>query len=127
MIGHSAQVLVALATMATAVETQVSSIAHRHMPVGQSFEIETTDQVFRGQLVDRSTGECQMIVSDDGKKFSPSRTVFLLGATAGPQGPQMLVRMHEVQVGLKMELGVDDLEQSNRLITSEVTHIKLLR
>jgi hypothetical protein len=127
MIGHSAQVLVALATMATAVETQVSSIAHRHLPVGQSFEIETTDQVFRGQLVDRSTGECQMIVSDDGKQFSPSRTVFLLGATAGPQGPQMLVRMHEVQVGLKMELGVDDLEQRNRLITSEVTQIKLLR
>ena len=127
MMGHSAMVLVALAAMAAAPDAQIASIAHRDLPVGQSFEIETADQVFRGQLLDRSTGECQMTFSGDGKEFSPARTVYLLGATAGPQGPQMLVRMHEVQVGLKMELGIDDLEQRHRLITSEVRNIRLLR
>jgi hypothetical protein len=33
--------------------------------------------------------------------------------------------MHQVKVGLKMELGVDDLDARNRQITSEVKSIKL--
>ncbi len=127
MIGHSATVLFALATMASSPGTEVSSLTHDRMTVGQSFEIETADQVFRGRLLDRSTGECQMVISSDGQDFAPSRTVYLLGATAGPQARQMLVLMHEVKVGLKMELGVDDLEQRNRLITGKVKAIKLLR
>jgi hypothetical protein len=39
----------------------------------------------------------------------------------------MLVLMHQVKVGMKMELGLDDLEQKNRLITGEVKAIKLWR
>ena len=127
MMGHSATVLLALATMAGAPDTQVSSITHDRMPVGQTFQIETTDQVYRGLLLDRATGECQMTISSDGATFSPARTVYLLGATAGPQDRQTLVVMHEVKVGLKMELGLDDLEQKNRRITGEVKAIKLLR
>jgi hypothetical protein len=105
----------------------VSSITHDKLAVGQPFEIATDEQVFRGQLVDRNTGACQMTMSTDGSTFSPVRTVYLLGATAGPQERQTLVIMHEVKVGLKMELGVDDLEQRNRVITGEVKAIKLLR
>jgi hypothetical protein len=37
----------------------------------------------------------------------------------------MLVLMHEVKVGLKMELGINDLDARHRHITSEVTNIKL--
>ena len=127
MMGHSATVLLALATMAGAPDTPVSSITHDRMPVGQAFQIETEDHVYRGQLLDRTTGECQMAISSGGADFSPSRTVYLLGATAGPQDRQMLVLMHEVKVGLKMELGFDDLEQKNRQVTGEVKAIKLLR
>lgn len=126
MMGHSAAVLFALATMAAAGDTEVSSIAHDDMAVGQTFQIETTDQVFLGELIDRSTGECQMAIATGGQ-FSPSRTVYLLGATAGRQDRQMLVLMHEVKVGLKMELGLDDLDQKNRIVTSEVTAIRLVR
>ena len=135
MMGHSATVLFALATMAAAPDgtpanalgSEVSSITHDKLAVGQPFEIATDDHVFRGQLIDRSTGACQMTMSSDGATFSPARTVYLLGATAGPQERQTLVIMHEVKVGLKMELGIDDLAQKNRLITGEVKAIKLMR
>jgi hypothetical protein len=124
MMGQS--VLFALATMAAALEDrEVPSICHSQLAAGQKFEIETEDHVFRAQLVNRSTGECQMALSADGRNFTPARTVYLLGATAGPQPPQMLVLMHEVKVGLKMELGLGDLEQKHRLITGEVKAIRL--
>jgi len=127
MMGYTAAVLLALASMAASGGTEVSSLTHRQMAVGQKFEIATTDQVFRGQLLDRATGECQLSVSDDGQSFAPARTIYLLGATAGRQDRQMLVLMHAVKVGMKMELGVNDLEQKNRLITGEVKAIRLWR
>ena len=127
MMGHTAAVLFALATMATAPDTELSSLTHSQMAVGQKFEIETADHVYRGKLLDRATGQCQMAVSSDGATFSPVRTVYLLGATLGPQNRQTFVLMHEVKVGMKMELAMDDLRQKNRLITSEVTAIKLRR
>ncbi len=126
MMGHSAAVFFALAMMAVGGDTEVSSLTHDKVALGQTFQIETTDQVFRGQLLDRTTGECQMTISSGGR-FAPRRTVYLLGATAGPQDRQMLVLMHEVKVGLRMELGLDDLDQKHRLITGEVRTIKLLR
>ncbi len=125
MMGHPATVLFALATMASAGDTEVASFSHNQLSVGQRFEIQTADSVLRGQLLNRATGECEMSISAGGEKFSPKRTVYLLGATAGPQPQQMLVRMHEVKVGLKMELGMNDLEQHNRLLTSEVKSIRL--
>lgn len=124
---QTATVLFALATMAAAPGMPVTSITHDRMPLGQEFVIETTDEIYRGQLLDRATGECQMTIARHGAAFSPSRTVYLLGATAGPQDEQTLVLMHEVKVGLKMELGLDDLEAKNRVITGEVKAIKFLR
>lgn len=126
MMSQWAMGLVALATMATASERQVDSFSHRQVPLGQAFQIQTADRTFRGKLVDRNTGECQLAMSLDNGDFSPARTVFLLGATAGPQDRQTLVMMHEVRVGLKMELGLGDLEARHRLVTGEVTGIKLL-
>lgn len=127
MMGHSVAVLFALATMAAAPDTEVASLNHSQMAVGQKFEIETADRVFRGELKDRATGECRMALSSDGATFSPLRTVYLLGATLGSQDRQTLVLMHEVKVGMKMELAVGDLEQKNRLITGEVKAIKVRR
>jgi hypothetical protein len=125
MIGHSALVLFALATMAAADNAQVASLSHHQLAAGQTFEIATIDRVYRGHLVDRATGECQMTSSADGTTFTPPRTVYLLGATAGPQARQTLVLMHEVKVGLRMELGLGDLDAKNRYITGEVRAIKL--
>jgi hypothetical protein len=123
MMGHS--VLVALATMAAAADTEVASLSRGQLAAGQKFEIRTTDRVFRGQMVDPTSGQCRLATSADGENFTPPRTVYLLGSTAGSQDRQMLVVMHEVQVGKKLELGLDDLERKHRHITSDVTAIKL--
>ncbi len=125
MMGHSAAVLYALATMASTFSTEVASLSHSQLTAGQKFEVQTADRVYRGELVDRSTGECQMQSSPDGANFTPPRTVYLLGATAGRQARQMLVLMHEVKVGQKMELGIGDLEAKNRRVTGEVQRIRL--
>jgi hypothetical protein len=125
MFGHSASVLFALATMAGTADKDVSSVSSRQLSVGQKFEIRTDDRVYRGHLVDRASGECLLVSSPDGTNFTAPRTVYLLGATAGQQDRQTLVLMHEVKVGLKMELGVDDLAEKNRQITSEVRAIRL--
>jgi hypothetical protein len=123
MLGHS--VLVALATMAAAADTEVASFSHGQLAVGQKFEIRTTDRIFRGQMVDPLTGQCLVTTSVDGDNFTPPRTVYLLGSTAGQQAGQTLVGMHHVRVGKKMELGLDDLEQKHRHVTNDVTAIKL--
>jgi hypothetical protein len=92
---------------------------------GRKFEIQTADRIFRGQMIDPATGECQLAVSTDGESFSSSRTVYLLGATAGRQANQLFVVMREVRVGMRMELGLGDLEQRHRHITGEVVSIAL--
>ncbi len=125
MMGHSASVLFALATMATAPDTEVSSVSCRRIGAGQNFEIQTADRLYRGKLVDQSSGQCLLAASSDGTHFDPPRTVFLLGSTAGPQARQMLVEMHEIRVGQKLELAIGDLEPKNREITSEVQAIRL--
>lgn len=126
MMSHSASLLFALATMAFATDKDVALLDHSRLAAGQKFEIQTADCVFRGQLVDRTTGECQLSLSSDGASFTAPRTAYLLGATAGPQGRQMLVVMRQVRVGLKMELALGDLEAKHREITSEVKAIRLL-
>jgi hypothetical protein len=125
MMGHSASLLFSLATMAAAGNTEVISLAQSRLAVGQKFEIQTTGCAYRGHIVDRATGKCQLATSLDGENFSPPQTVYLLGATAGRQANQTLIMMHEIKVGMKMELGLGDLEQKNREITSEVTAIRL--
>ena len=125
MIGHSASMLVALVSLATAADARLASLSHRQMAAGQTFEIQTADRVFRGQMIDRHTGECRMAISRRRRTFGRPAKVYLLGATAGPQGQQMMVLMRQVKVGLKMELGMGDLEEKNRQLTGEVTAIRL--
>ena len=125
MLGNWATVLFALVTMAGSGGAEVTSLSHGQMSPGRKFEIHTADRTFRGQMIDPATGECQLTVSADGETFSPARTAFLLGATAGRQANQLFVVMREVRVGMRMELGLGDLEQRHRLITGEVTSIAL--
>jgi hypothetical protein len=127
MMGHSASVLFALATMAASETKEVTSIEHSQLTTGQKFEIRTTDRTYRGEVVDRATGACQISTSVDGANFEKPRTVYLLGATAGQQERQTLVLMRQVKVGLKMELGVGDLEPNHRQLSAEVRSIRLLR
>jgi hypothetical protein len=127
MIGHTAAVLFALATTAASQDKEVSSLSHSQLHAGLKFEIQTADRVYRVQLLDRATGQCQLASSPDGATFESPHRVYLLGATAGPQDGQSLVLMREVKVGLKMELGLGDLEARNRQLTGEVKAIRIVR
>lgn len=91
---------------------------------GQKFEIRTEDTNYVAELVNRTTGECRMCVSD-GQRLSTPRTVYVVGATRGVQDRLTLLRMYEVRVGMRVELGLDDLSEANRAHTTNVTSFTL--
>lgn len=106
---------------------EVTSFRLGELKAGARFEIKTENRLYRGEVVEKSTGECRIAASvDDATTFSPIRVVYLLGATPGPQAGFTVVRMHEVKTGMKLELGMGNLEKVNRYLTSTVKSIALL-
>ncbi len=90
---------------------------------GSRFEIATTDRVYRGEMVDPTTGEARLSASRDGVQFSEPATVFLLGSTQGRQaeaGGLMLVKMNQLQTGMRVELGLGSLQESDRCVTEPI-------
>jgi hypothetical protein len=126
MFVRTAAVLAALAFAGASNGQEVKSLAYYQLAVGQRFEIQTENCLYRGQLLNRSTGEAVMSAARDGQIFGPERTVFLLGATQGRQEGYLLVLMHQVKVDMKMELGIDDLADEHRYVTAPVTSIRVL-
>jgi len=126
MFCRTAAVLAALAFASASNGQEVKSLAHYQLAVGQRFEIQTENCLYRGQLLNRSTGEATMSAARDGQNFGPQHTVFLLGATQGRQDGYLLVLMHQIKVAMKMELGIDDLEEEHRHVTAPVTSIRIL-
>lgn len=114
-----------LAALCAADPTPVESFSLSQLKNGQRFEIRTEDIAYVAQLVNRTTGECQMRVVD-GDRTSEARTVFIIGATRGVQDRLTLLRMHEVRVGMRVELGLDDLAEANRAHTTNVISFTLL-
>lgn len=126
MLCRSAAALAVLACASVGSAREVKSFSPYQLEVGQRFEIQTEDCLYRGELLDRSTGEARLAVAADGEHFGPEQPVFLLGATQGRQDGYLLVLMRQVKAGLKMELGVGDLAEEHRQVTAPVTSIRLL-
>jgi len=106
----------------------VSSIKLSDLARGSKFRIATTEQVYRGEIVDPTTGETKLAVSDDGQQFSPPRVVYVLGATQGQStdsGSLMLVKMNQLQTGLRMELGIGSLDERDRRVSEPVKAIRI--
>lgn len=125
MLCRSAAALAALACASVCCAREVKSLAPQQLAVGQRFEIQTEDRLYRGQLLDRSTGEALVAAADDGEHFGPARRVFLLGATQGRQDGYLVVLMRQIKRGWKMELGLDDLAEEHRRVTTPVTAIRV--
>ncbi|MCE9553299.1 MAG: hypothetical protein K8T91_07965 [Planctomycetes bacterium] len=109
--------------------TPVMSMEHRGLQPGQRFEIVTKHHVMRGEFIDPDTGECVVAKSSRGRPFGPPQRLWLLGATQGRQsgaGGLQMTLMHQVRVGMKMELGRGDLSRENRTVTEPVQSILLL-
>jgi hypothetical protein len=112
-----------LGSFAAAGETR--SLRLDQLTAGQQFDVHTEHRLYRSELVDQKTGECRMWASWDGQRFSEERTVYLLGATRGPQEGFTLVAMHEIKIGQKLELGIGSLKQKHRYLTGPVKSIKV--
>jgi hypothetical protein len=118
----------ALLASAAARADDVSSVKLSELARGSRFRIATAEQVYRGELIDPATGETKLAVSDDGQQFSPPRIVYVLGATHGQSadsGGLMLVKMNRLQAGLRMELGIDSLDERDRRVTEPVKSIRI--
>ena len=105
-----------------------SSVKLNELGRGSRFRIITADRIYRGELVDPKTGEAQLTVSDDGQQFSLPRRVYVLGATHGQDaesGGLMLVKMHQLQTGLRVELGMGSLDERDRCVTEPVRSIRI--
>lgn len=110
-------------------ECPVVTLSHHLVRPGQRFEIATSDHVMRGKFVDPATGECLAATSDFGQQFGQPQHLWLLGATQGNQpgaGGLQLTFMHQIRVGMKMELGLGDLSREHRVVTQPVRSITLL-
>jgi hypothetical protein len=128
MLKRRAAFLLLLFVATTARASDVKRLVVSDLSPGSHFELVTTDHVYRGQCVDPTTGETRLAASSDGVQFGNPHTVFLLGATQGPQteaGGLMLVKMNQVQTGMRLELGVGSLGQENRRITEKVNSIRV--
>jgi len=107
----------------------VASMHHSQVQPGQRFEIATQNYVMRGEFLDPETGECIAAKSTLGRPFGQPQRLWLLGATQGAQpgtGGLQLTLMHQVRVGMKMEVGRGDLSRENRTVTGPVQSILLL-
>jgi hypothetical protein len=123
MLLRSTALLCALAAAAIARGDDVKQIKLGDLNPGSRFQISTSDRVYRGEMVDPTTGEARLAASRDGLQFSQPQTVYLLGATQGRQaeaGGLMLVKMNQLQTGMRVELGLGSLQESDRCVTEPV-------
>lgn len=123
MLIRTTTLLCALASGAIAFGDDVKQINLGKMAPGSRFQISTAQRVYRGEMVDPSTGEVRLAASRDGVEFSEPQTVFLLGATQGREaetGGLMLVKMNQLQTGMRIELGLGSLEEADRCLTAPV-------
>jgi hypothetical protein len=128
MLLRNTALLCALAAAANARADDVKQIRLENLNPGSRFEISTTNRVYRGEMVDPTTGEARLAASRDGAQFSEPQTVFLLGATQGRQaqaGGLMLVKMNQLQTGMCIELGLGSLQDADRCVTEPVRSLHI--
>ena len=95
------------------------------LKAGQQIEITTTLRQYRATIVDPLSGEALVTVSNDGTRFSPPAKVFLIGATAG-RYPEMMVKMGQLQVGLRIELGLGSMAEADRALSDPVKSLRIV-
>ena len=88
--------------------------------------LHTESQVIELTITDPKDGRGVMRLSAHGNQFDQPRQVVLLGATKGQQqGALSLVEMGVVRQGLKLELGLANLQAENRVHTKSLQRIEV--
>jgi hypothetical protein len=111
-----------------AAEPNQKSLALDELAAGDVVEITTAAARYRFEIVDAATGETLGQAAYGSDPYSAARRVYLLGATHGREAQaagMMLVQMHRVRVGMKLELGVRSLRESDRRFTAPIETIRV--
>jgi len=88
--------------------------------------LHTEQQVMELTITDPQSGRGVIKLSRDGKEFDRPRQVVLLGATKGQQqGALSLVEMGMIRRGLKLEIGLSNLQAENRVFTKPLQRIEI--
>ena len=78
------------------------------------------------EIIRSAEGRAIARLSADGKSFGDPQEFILLGATKGQQqGSLSLVEMGVIRTGQKLELGLSNLQASNRLHTLQINRIEI--
>jgi hypothetical protein len=128
MLLRSTTLLCALLATTLARADELKRLAVGELAAGSRVEIATSDRVYRAEIANPSTGEARLAASTDGVTFSEPKTVFLLGSTQGrvsEAGGVMLVKMNQLQTGLRLELGVGSMEQRDRYLTEPIRSLRV--
>jgi hypothetical protein len=107
---------------------QHKSLALAQLAAGDVVEITTAGGRYRFEIVDTATGEARGQAAYGSEPYSPQHRVFLLGSTHGNDAKStgmMFVQMHRLRVGMRLELGVRSLKQSDRQLTSPIQTIRV--
>ena len=116
--------LVALAS--EPVDQKIKQLDFYSLTPGTHFRLYSEKQVIEVDLGSPSEGRATVRISKDGTTFGQPRQVILLGATKGrQQGSFSLVEMGVIRTGMKLELGLTDLQSENRVHTQQLTRIEL--
>ena len=105
---------------------EVSQIDFYALTPQTQFLLHTESHVIELTITDPEDGRGFMKLSADGKQFDRPRPVVLLGATKGQQqGALSLVEMGVIRRGLKLELGLSNLQAENRVHTKPLQRIEI--
>ncbi|MBA61890.1 MAG: hypothetical protein CMJ76_05930 [Planctomycetaceae bacterium] len=89
-------------------------------------KLYTESQIIALEIIRPAEGRAIARLSADGKSFGDPQEFILLGATKGQQqGSLSLVEMGVIRTGQKLELGLSNLQASNRLHTLQINRIEI--
>jgi len=110
-----------------AAPTVPKAISLLRVAPGRVIEIKTDARVYQCQLIRPLTGETLARVSQDGgRTFGKAERLYILGATAGrPAGEMLLTRGHQIQRGLRMEMGRGSRRRQDRAISEIVRSFRV--
>ena len=105
-----------------------SALALDELAAGDVIEITTDTGRYRFEVVDATTGETRGQAAYGSDPYSPAHRVFVLGSTHGRDAKSagmMLVQMHQIRVGMRLELGVRSKNQGDRHLTAPIKSIRV--
>jgi hypothetical protein len=121
--------LVCLSTAANAANPSPRDVVLEELSAGDVLEVTTAKGRFQFEMVNAQTGETRGRAAYGSDPYGRERQVFVLGSTHGREAlgqGMMLVQMHRVRVGMRLELGIGSQQQHDRQLTEAVRSIRVV-